>query len=89
MEKLRKKAMSHGATDFGPSKVKGKRYYIVYQNRVINFGLKNANTYIDHHDEVKRAAWRARHSKIKLKDGRYAYKVKTQSSYWAWHILWP
>lgn len=82
------KAKSYGATAFGNSNVKGKRFYVIYDGKRINFGSSTNNTYIDHGDESKRKAWRARHSQIKLKNGELAYKNKSQSSFWSWHILW-
>ena len=88
METLRKKALALGATDFGKSKVKHKRFYVIYNGKKINFGLDTGSTYIDHKDKKKRNAWQARHSKIKLKDGTPAYKNKNQSSYWSWNLLW-
>ena len=85
---LKKKALSLGASDFGISKVKGKRYFVVYNNKIINFGSKDDSTFIDHNDEKKRSAWRARHMKIKNKQGQSVYKLKTSPSYWSWHLLW-
>ena len=70
MEVLRTKALSLGATEFGPSKCKNKRFYVRYDNKIINFGLKNGSTFIDHHDTTKRKNWIARHSKIKNKEGK-------------------
>ena len=61
---LKQKALSLGATDFGPSKAKGKRFYVIYNGKRINFGLLGGQTFIDHQDTAKRKAWRARHSKI-------------------------
>ncbi len=88
MNILAAKAKSLGATKFGKSSVKGKRFYVIYDDRIINFGSDIGHTYIDHHDTKKRAAWRARHSKIKNGDGRYVYKLKTSPSFWSWNILW-
>jgi hypothetical protein len=88
MEQLRARAISLGATEFGPSKVKNKRFYVIYKGHRINFGSDTNNTFIDHGDEKLRKAWRARHSKIKLKDGRLAYTVPTQPEYYSWHLLW-
>ena len=88
MERLKKKALSLGATEFGVSKCKNKRFYVIFNRKKINFGSTTNNTFIDHGDVQKRAGWRARHSKIKIKDGRYAYQVKEQSLYWAYKILW-
>ena len=88
MDGLRRKALSYGATEFGESKVKNKRFYVIYSGKKINFGLKNGSTFIDHKDKKKRENWKKRHSKIKLKDGSLAYKNKHQSSYWSYKILW-
>lgn len=88
MEALRTKALSLGATDFNKSAVKGKKYYVIYNNKKINFGSDVGKTFLDHKDKNIKSAWKARHSKIKLKDGRLAHKVKEQASYWAWNILW-
>ena len=77
-----------GATDFGKSQAQGKRFYVIYNGKKINFGSTSNNTFIDHHDALIQKNWRARHSKIKLKNGDYAYTVKTQPEYWSWHILW-
>jgi uncharacterized protein YijF (DUF1287 family) len=87
-ETLREKALKLGATEFGTSKAKNKRFYVIYKNKIINFGLKGGDTFIDHRDADKRSAWIARHTKIKLKDNSFAYKNKNQPSYWALKILW-
>jgi hypothetical protein len=85
----REKAMSLGATEFGESKRANKRYYVKYNGKTINFGDPNAiSTYSDGADEKKRDAYRARHSKIKLKDGSYAFKNKSSPSYWSYNVLW-
>ena len=81
-------AKALGATAFGNSKVKGKRYYVVYNDKIINFGSDVGSTFIDHRDRNKRRAWRARHSKIKNKQGQFVYKLSSSPSFWAWHLLW-
>ena len=88
-KELFKKSVSLGANTFGKSPKKEKRYFVLMDgNKVIHFGSKTGVTFIDHKDIKKRDAWRARHSKIKLKDGRLAYKVREQPSYWAYNLLW-
>jgi len=82
------RAIELGETDFGPSRVRGKRFYVIYSGKKINFGSSTGQTFIDHGDKRIRKAWRARHSKIKLKDGRYAYQVKTSPEWWAYRLLW-
>jgi hypothetical protein len=73
------------------SNIKNKRFSIRSpKGRLIHFGLYpfKTGTYIDHRDDKKRAAWRARHSKIKTKNGDYAYLDPEQPSFYSWHILW-
>ena len=85
---LKTKALKLGATEFGKSNNKNKKYYVIYKGKKIHFGLKNGSTFIDHKDKKKRDAWRARHSKIMLKDGTPAYKNKQQPAYWSWNLTW-
>lgn len=82
------KAFNLGAEYFGMSKRKDKRFYVIYDGRKINFGDPNAYTYYDGASEQKRKGYRARHKKIKLKDGSYAYKNKHQPSFWSYNLLW-
>ena len=82
------KAYSLGASEIGFSKVKGKRLYVIYDNKKINFGSDVGSTFIDHNDDKKRKAWRARHSKIKNKEGQFVYKLKTSPSFWSYNLLW-
>ena len=37
---IKNKAFRLGATEFGRSKTKDKKYYVVYRGKVINFGQK-------------------------------------------------
>ena len=85
---LKQKAISLGATDFGISKVSNKRYYVIYNNKKINFGSKTGNTFIDHNDKAKRKAWYARHSKIVNKTGDKVINNKNSASYWSSKLLW-
>ena len=68
-----------------------KRFKITLSNgKIIHFGVwpySAKGTFIDHHDEKIRRAWRARHSKI-MKDGLVAYKNKASPEYYSWHLLW-
>ena len=88
MEGLEKKALDLGATEFGRSKRKDKKYYVVYQGKKINFGSASGQTFLDHGDEKKKENWKARHSKIKDKDGVPFYTKKTSAEFWSTHILW-
>ncbi len=69
-----------------------KRFMITLDDgTVIHFGqwlYKGRGTFIDHHDEQIASAWRARHSKIMLKDGEPAYLNIYSPSYYSWHLLW-
>ena len=88
VDKLKDKALKiEGVTDFGFSTVKNKRFYVIYNDKIINFGSKNGETFIDHGDEKKRKAWRARHGKIYNKNG-LAYEDKTSPEYYSWNLLW-
>ena len=86
--KLITKAKALGADDLRQSTRQGKRYMVLYNDRWIHFGSRTGSTYIDHKDDQKRSAWRARHSKITNSKGELVHKLKTSPSYWAWHILW-
>ena len=85
---LQIRARKLGATNLGVSKVKGKRYYVIYNGKKINFGSATGKTFIDHRDKQKRKAWFARHSKIKNKQGQYVISLKTSPSYWSANLLW-
>lgn len=87
IDKLRKKAEELGASDFGYSSRKGKRFYVVYNDKTIHFGAKNGQTFIDHENEKKRKAWKARHIKIYNKNGP-AYQDKESPEHWSWSLLW-
>jgi len=82
------KALNLGASDFGKSNNKTKRFYVVYQNKKINFGSKSGSTFIDHQNKDMLKGWRARHSKIINEDGTPFYKIKTSPEYWSWNLLW-
>ena len=84
---------------FTKSKSKGKKYAVIYNNKTINFGSSTNSqfkdktglglyTHLNHGDKTKRAAFRARMSKIKNKSGEYVYKLKSSPAYWAYNYLW-
>ena len=85
---LDKKAKKLGATTFGLSSRKDKRFFVYYDGKIINFGSKNGKTYFDHKDDKKRDAWYARHSKIKDKNGKTVIDNKHSPSFWSSWILW-
>ena len=88
MNQLRDKAIKLGASDFGESKVKSKRFYVVYDGKKINFGSSVGKTFYDHKDEVKKDAWIARHSKVLNKEGEKVINLKSSPSFWSRMILW-
>lgn len=87
INKLKSKALSLGASEFGISDRKTKRYYVVYQDKQIHFGSKTGQTFIDHGDKTIRANWIARHSKIKNSINQFVMDLKTSASFWARYIL--
>ena len=88
MERLYHKAINQGATDFGISKRKGKKYYVIYKGTKIHFGADGMSDYTLHKDKERRARYRARASKITNKLGEYTYLDKTSPNYWSYHLLW-
>ncbi len=85
---LERKANSLGADKFGISRKKDKKYFVIYNNKTIHFGSRSMSDFTFHKDEDRRSAYRSRHGKIVLKDGRLAYKVKESPAHWSWNILW-
>jgi len=85
---LKDKALRLGAVDLKPSTRAGKKWAVLYDGKWIHFGAKGMSDFTIHKDKERRKRYRARHGKIKLKDGRSAYTVKTSPSYWSWHLLW-
>jgi hypothetical protein len=95
LSEARKIAMAKGIIkspeELQISKAKNKRFAIKYDNKTINFGLwpfSGEGTFIDHRNTQLQSNWKKRHSKIKLKDGRLAYKVPGQPEYLSYNILW-
>jgi hypothetical protein len=74
------------------STAKNKRFAITNKDgKRVNFGLwpfSGAGTFIDHNDNKVQSAWRARHSKILLKDGTPSYLKPGTAEYYSWNILW-
>ena len=87
-QELYNKAIELGASQFGLSDVINKRFYVIYNDRKINFGSRNGSTFIDHQDEMKRRNWYLRHSKIRDKTGEFVIYKKTSPSFWSANILW-
>lgn len=72
-----------------------KRFMAVNDNKKEHFGQPGAKTYLDlildgeeEKAEDKKERYRLRHSKIKTKDGRYAFKIKDSPAYLSYNLLW-
>ena len=85
---LKDKAIKLGAEDFGYSKAKGKKYFVVYDGKTIHFGAKGMSDFTKHGDEDRRRRYYARHSKIKDKSGNKVITQKSSPSFWSYNILW-
>jgi len=85
---LERKAMRLGATGFGISRKGNHKYYVIYSGKTVHFGSKFNSDFLHHKDIERRDRYRARHSKILLKDGRPSYKVKGTPAYFSWNLLW-
>lgn len=86
--KLKKKAFSLGATEFGISKRKNKKYFVIYKNKIIHFGDSRYKDFSQHGNTERRRLYLARHTKIKNKQGEFVYKLKTSASFWSLNLLW-
>ena len=69
MDELKNKALELGASDLGLSQMKHKKYFVIYNDKKINFGSAHGKTFLDHKDKDIRANWIKRHSQIKDKNG--------------------
>lgn len=68
---------------------KGKKFMIRSpEGKLIHFGAENSTTFLEGASKEKRKSYRARHSKIILKDGRRAIDVKYSPAFLSWHLLW-
>jgi hypothetical protein len=77
-----------------------KKKYAVYtpKGKLVNFGAKGMEHYkdtalglyksSDHNDPERRRLYRARHSKILMKDGSPAYLNSEQPAFYSWNFLW-
>ena len=82
------RARALGATELGPSWRAGKKMTVLFRGHWIHFGARGYDDFTTHGDQVRRESYRRRHAGILLADGRAAYMVKTQPSFWAYRLLW-
>lgn len=85
---LYKLARFYGATDLYKSNIEGKRYTVVFDNKIIHFGSSEGKAYIDHFDDKKRRAWYSRHYEILNKEGKRVIHLKSSPSFWSARLLW-
>ena len=88
LSQLRKKAIQLGATNLHPSTRKNKKWVVLFRGKWIHFGARGMSDYTLHKDPKRRARYRLRHSKIRLKNGKLAYRTKTSPSFWSYNLLW-
>jgi hypothetical protein len=87
---IKAKKINPEVSGIGYSGRKGKRFMVDIGDpikRRIHFGSKTGQTYLDHGDNQKRKAWKARHLKI-MKQGKPAYLDKSSPEFYSWHLLW-
>lgn len=88
MDMLREKAYKLGASDFGASNQKYKKYYVVYNGRKIHFGDNRYEDYTKHGDSSRRKNYLARASQIRNKAGNLTANDKNSANFWAINLLW-
>ena len=88
LQEIKRKAIALGASDAGISKVKNKKYYVIYNKKRINFGYKPMQDYTQHHGEKRRKSYLARAKGIKNKAGKLTYKDKSSPNFWSINLLW-
>ena len=70
-----------------PSTLTTKKYDVWVVNpdtgrtKKVSFGASGYEDYTTHEDTERRAKYRTRHAKDKIKD-------PTSSGFWSWHVLW-
>lgn len=86
-----------GKYNYEKSTRKDKKLMTRVDGQLIHFGDAKAQHYYDktdiwsqlnHYDTKRRASYRARHSAIKLADGRIAINDPRQPAYHSYRILW-
>ena len=65
-----------------------KKIRIFINDKIIDFGSKNSITYLEGASFQTREAYRARHSKIILKNGKRAIDTKYSPAWLSYYILW-
>jgi len=87
-KRIQKVAFEHGATEFGLSNRKHKKYYVLYNRKKIHYGSRLYQDYTIHKDEQRRINYKKRHRGITLRTGEPAYLNKNQPAYWSYWTIW-
>ena len=91
MDKLKKRALAldSNVIDLKRSTRKNKKWMVIHKNGTkTHFGSYGMSDFTIHKDPARRDRYRKRHSKILLKDGRFAYKVKGTPAFYSFYLLW-
>lgn len=75
-------------TSLSLSDKRTKKIRVIINNKVIHFGDKSSQTYLEGASESKRKAYKARHGKILAKDQTRAIDVKYSPAWLSYHVLW-
>ena len=89
-DKLRELDVPFIAVEKSPIKGKKVRVWLREAGAIehVDFGSATSTTFLERPDEKKREAYRARHSKIFLKDGTRAIDNKYSPAWFSWKVLW-
>ena len=84
---------------FKKSNVRGKKYSVIYNNKLINFGDSNMAQYHDstglnlysyknHEDKKRRESYLKRAKNIRDKNGNLTYLNPNSANYYSINYLW-
>ena len=75
-------------TEIFESPLKNKRYRVLLDNgEHYDFGLKEGETYLDHHDKTKRMNYQKRHLGNKIENFRITNGINSPSLF-SFYLLW-
>ena len=86
--KVKKLVKKYGGDDVRISKVKNKKYDVLYNGKWISFGDNRYEDWHDHHNPLRRRSYRKRAKGIKNKKGELTYKDPNSPNYWSYFTLW-
>ena len=87
---VRKKALKLGAKNLEPSTRKNNKYMVTYKNKIIHFGHKDYEDYLDHQNKTRRKNYlnRARNIRRNKGKGKLTRNNKNMANFWAINVLW-